>query len=243
MKEGSDLWRQVSARLARSIETGELSPGERLPASSRLAGEFGVHQHTVLKAISHLQDNGLLRVEQGRGTFVVEHPIAFQLGRQTWFEQNLSKQSHTPSRQVLTVTQGPASADVQKALKLPKSANAVCARLLGEADAVPIYIGRHYLPADRFPGLFDVFEDLRKRSSKRVVFAELLAPFGVIEFSRTQAKIRGRLPDLEEARLLRCAPRTPLIETHITLVDRTDEPIVYGVSAYCSDRVELAVDI
>ena len=243
MKESSELWRQVSDKLEQSIASGALSPGERLPASSKLAGEFSVHQHTVLKAIAHLQESGLLRVEQGRGTFVVEHPIAFRLGQQTWYEQNLSEQSRIPSRRVLDVSREAASPQVQKGLALSEGADAVCAKLLGEADGVPIYLGRHYLPAERFPAIGDVFEDLRVRSARRIVFSELLSPFGVDEFSRTRAVIRSRLPDLDEARLLQCAPKAPLLETHITLVDQALEPIVYGVSAYCSDRVELTVDI
>lgn len=243
MKDGPELWRQVSDKLVQSIASGALSPGERLPASSKLAGEFSVHQHTVLKAIAHLQESGLLRVEQGRGTFVVEHPIAFRLGQQTWYEQNLSEQSRIPSRRVLDVHHGVASPEVQKGLGLCDGAFAVCAKLLGEADNVPIYLGWHYLPTDRFPSIAEVFEDLRARGARRIVFSELLSQFGVTDFSRTRARVRSRLPELEEARLLQCGPKTPLLETHITLVDQAREPIVYGVSAYCSDRVELAVDL
>ncbi|MHA7777975.1 phosphonate metabolism transcriptional regulator PhnF [Roseibium sp. M-1] len=243
MRNETDLWRKVSDNLQEAIKSGKLTPGERLPASSRLAEEFGVHQHTVLKAISYLQDHGLLRVEQGRGTFVVEHSIAFRLGRQTWFEQNLSEQSQMPSRHILSVATGPAEPQVHTALGMPADSQLVCARLLGEANGVPIYIGKHYFGAEKCSGIDTVLEDLKTRGASQLVFADILSQFGITGLRRSGVKIRSRLPDNEECRYLQCSPRTPLMETYISLSDSASNPIVYGISSYVSDRVELTIDL
>nr|WP_225129812.1 MULTISPECIES: GntR family transcriptional regulator [unclassified Bradyrhizobium] len=48
-----------------------------------LALEYGVNRHTVRYAIRALEQERLLRVEQGRGTFVVEHPTPYLLSPQT----------------------------------------------------------------------------------------------------------------------------------------------------------------
>ena len=242
-RNGIDLWRQVGETLAADIATGALAPGDRLPASSRLAERFGVHQHTVLKAIAHLQDQGLLRVEQGRGTFVVEHAVQFRLGEQTWFEQNLLESHHVPTRRVLSVIEMPAPPEVAAALAMDPGGEIVRAVLLGEADEVPVYCGRHHFDATRFPGIGDVFRGFGDGRSRNIVFAQILGRYGCADFRRKAIRIRGRLPDADEARDLQMGRTTPLVETRITLVDRQDHPLVYGVAAYCSDRVELAIDL
>ena len=242
-RRGVDLWRQVSETLAKEISGGMLESGERLPASSKLATRFGVHQHTVLKAISHLQEEGLVRVEQGRGTFVVEHPVQFRLGKQTWFEQNLLESQHLPTRTVLSVLEMPAPDEVAVPLGIKPGAEIVRAVLLGEADGVPVYCGRHHFSTQRFPGIGDVFRAFGAERSNDIVFSRILKRYGFGDFRRRAIRIRGRLPDADEARWLQMGRSTPLVETRITLVDQGDRPLVYGLAAYCSDRVELAVDL
>ena len=50
-----------------------------------LSERFGVNRHTVRRAISTLVEQGLLRVEQGRGTFVAEDVVEFVVGERTRF--------------------------------------------------------------------------------------------------------------------------------------------------------------
>ena len=242
-QKGIDLWRQVGETLAEDISSGVLAPGERLPASSKLAERFGVHQHTVLKAISHLQDAGLLRVEHGRGTFVVEHAVQFQLGERTWFEQNLLQSQHVPTRWVLSVLEMRAPLEVAAALNIDQGEETVRVVLLGEADNVPVSYGRHYFATRRFPGIGDVFRGFGEARCRTVVFSQILERYGCGDFRRKTIRIRGRLPDVDEARDLQMGRTTPLVETRITLVDRQDRPVVYSLAAYCSDRVELAIDL
>ncbi len=52
------------------IAAGDLTPGERLPSGRDLARQYGVALMTVQKALSALQDAGLLVSHRGRGTFV-----------------------------------------------------------------------------------------------------------------------------------------------------------------------------
>lgn len=52
------------------ILSGELTPGTKLPPHTQLAKEFGVAALTMRQVLSHLEDDGLISREQGRGTFV-----------------------------------------------------------------------------------------------------------------------------------------------------------------------------
>ncbi|TCO45205.1 regulatory GntR family protein [Kribbella antiqua] len=61
---------QVASGIREAITSGELTPGEKLPAGPKLASTFGVALMTVRRAIETLQSEGLLRSAPGVGVFV-----------------------------------------------------------------------------------------------------------------------------------------------------------------------------
>jgi DNA-binding GntR family transcriptional regulator len=61
---------QVASGIREAITSGELKPGEKLPAGPKLAATFGVALMTVRRAIETLQSEGLLRSAPGVGVFV-----------------------------------------------------------------------------------------------------------------------------------------------------------------------------
>ncbi len=67
------LYAQVKAQLIQRIQSGDWKPGELIPNEFVLAGELGVSQGTVRKALGELTADKLLLRRQGRGTFVAKH--------------------------------------------------------------------------------------------------------------------------------------------------------------------------
>lgn len=63
---------RIGTDLRQQIVSGKLQPGDRLPTEKELAGVFGVSVQTVRQAQQALIQEGLIRKEQGRGTFVSE---------------------------------------------------------------------------------------------------------------------------------------------------------------------------
>jgi DNA-binding GntR family transcriptional regulator len=71
-RHGMDpLYQQVAAVLRTRIESGELPVGRALPSETQLMGEFGVSRITARHAVRLLADEGLVKVVQGRGVFVL----------------------------------------------------------------------------------------------------------------------------------------------------------------------------
>ena len=70
-RTSAPLYRQIEQQLRARIESGELQPGDRLPSVNELRQHYGGINHlTVRQALKHLIGDGLVRAEQGRGTFV-----------------------------------------------------------------------------------------------------------------------------------------------------------------------------
>lgn len=69
------LGQQLVDELRRRVQAGSLGPGERLPPVRGLATSLKVTPETVAGAYKRLVDEGYLRGEVGRGTFVAAPPL------------------------------------------------------------------------------------------------------------------------------------------------------------------------
>jgi GntR family transcriptional repressor for pyruvate dehydrogenase complex len=64
----------VRARIQRMIETGELKPGDRLPAERELAEHFKVSRASLRAALHSIAGMGLLQFRHGSGTYITGGP-------------------------------------------------------------------------------------------------------------------------------------------------------------------------
>lgn len=67
---------EVASRLQQKISNGEFAVGEKLPTEPELMTVFGVGRSTIREAVRNLSNAGLVRVQQGLGTFVEKQHIA-----------------------------------------------------------------------------------------------------------------------------------------------------------------------
>ncbi len=70
------LYIQVASVMRRRIETKQWLPGQKISTLVELEREFAVARVTVRQAIDILREEGLLRSQQGRGTFVAETSVS-----------------------------------------------------------------------------------------------------------------------------------------------------------------------
>ncbi|WP_439574247.1 FadR/GntR family transcriptional regulator [Phreatobacter sp.] len=70
LRPSAKLADEVTSALAARIASGELMPGDRLPAEKELGVSLGVSRSVVREAISRLKHDGLVETRQGAGAFV-----------------------------------------------------------------------------------------------------------------------------------------------------------------------------
>jgi len=71
----TSLKEQVIRELERSILSGDLKPGDRLPPERELADAMGISRSIVNIAILELESRGFLRIVPRRGTFVNDYML------------------------------------------------------------------------------------------------------------------------------------------------------------------------
>jgi len=66
------LYQQLYIQLKQNIESGALSPGDRLPSERKLAANYGISRLTARKAMLLLVQEGYVNSYHGRGAFVAK---------------------------------------------------------------------------------------------------------------------------------------------------------------------------
>jgi GntR family phosphonate transport system transcriptional regulator len=232
---GVTLWRQIAERLSAELMSGALKPGDRLPTELDLADRYSVNRHTVRRAVAALADQGYLRVEQGRGTFVTEHMLDYVLGKRTRFHANLEAQGREPGGRLVASRTERADATVTRELALKVGARVVVIDHIGEADGVPITYGTHYFPAERFRGIDELY-------AQTLSVTAALKQLGVPDYTRRTTRLSARLPTEAEARLLAQAPQRPILQAEAVNIDPNGRPIQYSITRFAGDRVQMLIE-
>ncbi len=233
-RTGSTLWHQIAEVLAGEIESGALRPGEQLPTESRLMQRFAVSRFTIRQTIAHLEARGLVRAEQGRGTFVHKGMIDYPLSRKTRFSKNLTEQGFEPGGELLLHEVIAAPRHVVVRLRLPHGAAVVHQLGVSTADGIPVGLGDNYYPAARF-------HDTERLRLSFPTKSAAFATFGIDYYDRLTTEIEARLPTAEEARILRQPKSTPVMVVRKVDIDKQGVPFAYGEAIWSAERVTFTV--
>lgn len=68
------LYEQIARHITAAVTSGDLAPGDRIPAGRDLAEDWQVGYSTVMHAMAVLQERGIVVAAQGKGTFVAGQP-------------------------------------------------------------------------------------------------------------------------------------------------------------------------
>jgi DNA-binding transcriptional MocR family regulator len=147
-RHAGPLYARLAARLRRSIETGELPAGRKLPPERILASYLGIGRRTVARAYESLGEEGLVDRRQGAGTRVTGPLVRldddFAAKRTTTLQRNIVFGSLTsPSEAVVDML----------SVYAPGDGGLTAAALRSAADALEDLAGAHhgYAPAGFVP--------------------------------------------------------------------------------------------
>ena len=232
---GVAMWRRIADAIRLDIVGGKLARGDKLDGEMALAERFGVNRHTVRRALAALAEEGVVRAEQGRGTFVDQaRRISYRIGKRTRFSEGLAGQAGSLERQLLSSRIENASAAVAAALRIKPGAKTIRLDTLSLADSRPLSRASSWLAYPRFADFPQHFAQ-----NKSVTAAFRAA--GIADYVRASTHISARHADAEETRLLKLAPGAILLVSESIDADPEGKPIQYALSRFPADRMELIV--
>ncbi len=234
-RTGVSVWRQIEDALSADILSGHLH--DRLPNEDALAERFCVNRHTVRQAVKALVERGMVEVQHGRGTFVREDVIDYQVGRRSRLAHSVASARRVGVSRVLVWSAGPASAELRQLLDLPELPNlaeVLCVDSLDVVDDKVIGVCTQYFPLPRFAGLGELY-------ARSGVTHLALAQYGVLHFQRRMSRITASLPTKDVAQQLGQPASLPILTVETVYVDAAGLAIEYGISRFCSTAVQVVM--
>jgi GntR family phosphonate transport system transcriptional regulator len=234
-RTGIALWRQIADKIRQGISAGDFGEGGKLPPETALAERFGVNRHTVRGAIAALVQEGVLRAEQGRGTFVEKRRrLSYPIARRTRFSEGLRDQAQARRGHLLGQAREQADARVAMALGLGPGAPVLRVETMSEADGRPVSRATSWFDAVRFDG---IAEAIAETGSVTLAYRR----HGVEDYFRQSTIVSARHADAEDLAALRLAPGAIVLVAVAVNVDTEGRPIQFSETRFAADRVELAV--
>lgn len=230
------LYRQIKQRLLAEIGEGTYVEGGLLPTESQLCDIYGVSRITVRRAISELQDEGVLEKRPGKGTFVSVQRIVTSLVKLNGFTETYSALGADPHNQLLSIETLPADEATSLALALPLLTPVLLVRRLIRTRKGPITIDQSYFEHERFPGLA---HELRDDVS---LYGLLRQKFG-LEVVHSKRHINVRLAGQLDRQMLGCNLGEPLFDMEKIVYDSLMRPLQRSLLTTPTNRITYTIDV
>ena len=229
-----NLWLSIYQQLNEAIAHGTFAVGEKLPTESALAQRFGANRHTVRRALTALQEEGVVYSRRGSGTFVAERSAVYRMGKRTRLRQGLGPLSQNVGLTVTYSETRVGSAKEISKLQLAEGDQVHMIEGIRDLDARPLSLFQFCYPALLMPEL----PSLMQQSDS---ITEALTKAGFENYQRVETIIGADLADATKANLLACQVGSALLRTRAVDVDSQGQPIAYGQAWFVGSRIELEV--
>jgi GntR family transcriptional regulator len=229
---------QISAWLKELIETGRYQKGEKLPSEIQLAKMCEVNRATLRQAISELTAMGLLRKEQGTGTFVTA-PAPAELRQKlehisstTDLMQDSGITQHT---KILQKRVEQAKDEIAKILFLGSNKKVILVRRVRVGDGTPYIYEESYLP-------YDLFKGILKMDLTGSMYKIISEQFNIV-LARCQQTISAINLDAKIAKILQLSENAAGIFMESLTFDENSIPVEVLYSYHRGDTYKLEIEL
>jgi GntR family transcriptional regulator len=231
------LYAQLADEILRSIEEGQLRVGDRVDSEPELMRRHGVSRATASKALEQLERAGVVRREQGRGTFVQAAPLLQRTPELGSFSESVQHRGHAPSQRLLGMEELDADAAGPLAVHLGTDGPVVRLRRLRLVDGEPIGLHTHLLPhaVVEAAGL-----EADSFAPETASLYALLAAAGV-HVHEAEEHLRSVAASEEEAAVLGVESGAPLMRVVRVSYGPRRAPLEVSDARYLGDRFDYSV--
>jgi GntR family transcriptional regulator len=229
---------QISSWIKELIETGRYRCGDRLPSEIDFSNMCHVNRNTVRQAIASLSNEGILRREKGKGTFVAAPPpgaLIHRMKRISSFSEDLEEHGFRENTKVLKCSVEEPGDSIARELFLRPGSKVAVIRRVRCGGETPFVYEESRLPDDLFGAILDC--DLSGS-----MYRLLTDQFGVV-LARSQQVLRAVNLKGKIAAILTVPPNTPGIFMESVTFDDKNMPVEVLYSYYRGDRYVFEIEV
>jgi GntR family transcriptional regulator len=230
------LYYQLKSILLAQLRQGRWKPNDRLPTEDELGAQFGVSKATVRQALRDLSQAGLVRREQGRGTFVAESRIQFGPRQLNSFSEEMNDCGLEPGSKILEQKLVPATEDIAARLQIEPGAQVFFLKRLRLAGGETMGLQTAHIASMLVPGIEQI--DFGVAS----LYKTLEARYGLVLDHASQKHFAVAVGP-EEAGLLRIAEGSAVLGGERLTFTRDGRPLEFTCSLMRGDRYQIQLKL
>jgi GntR family transcriptional regulator len=216
------LYYQLFQILKQQIDSGDLKPGDIIPTENEFVDKYDISRATVRQAILQLVNDGYLRREKSKGTFVTTPPSKFRFNEGLrGFSAEMKHYGIAYMSKVLEKEVIPANQKLAERLEIPEGELVFYLHRLRVVKSVPFLLDRHYVPYRLVPGIENHLKDNVSLYSILEHDYKLNLHHGWREFEPIRPASK------KEIELLEILPTTQLLYVESVLYDMQNVPVDY----------------
>lgn len=216
------LYYQLFQILKNQIDSGELKSGDSIPTENELMDQYEISRATVRQAILQLVNDGYLRREKSKGTFVTTPPSKFRfIEGLRGFSAEMKQHGIAYESRVIEKNIIAANEKVANRLAIPKGEEVFYMHRLRVVKNVPFLLDRHYVPYKLVPGIEAKLGDNISLYSILEREYKLSLHHGWREFEPVSPSSK------KEIELLEIYPTTHLLYVESVVYDKNNVPVDY----------------
>jgi GntR family transcriptional regulator len=228
------LYMQIHDLVLQHIRDGEYLPGDQVPSELEISARHQVSRMTARKALDLLVSKGFLYRSQGKGTYVAENTVAFNLSTMLSFSRTLQAQGYEVETQLLRKEIIPGAADVLKKLQLQPENHIIVIQRLRRVQGQPATIHTSFLEQRTYEPIMQI--DLTKES-----LLDVIQRISRTAIAYTQDSVQADVATTEEANWLEISPNSPVLRVEGVAYAENGQPTRLTKAVYRGDMFKLIV--
>jgi GntR family transcriptional regulator len=225
---------QVASAIRRRIETGQWKPQEKISTLDELEAEFNVSRVTVSKAIELLEEEKLVKRQQGKGTFVSANSTE---KRWLTLESSWAGMARAIERNVpqFIPTADPPALPTLEPDEAQLTPEYVFLRSVQKKEGVPYALVSVHVARDLYDRHRD---DFMKRTALSV-----LADMQDLRIQKAYQTLEVQTTEKDVANLLRISLSAPTVACRCVVINDQGEAIYVANITYRGDCVKLSMNL
>ena len=231
-RNGLPAYQRIQGVIQKSIDAGQLRPGDVVASERDLAKAHQVSLMTARHALASLEHEGVVERRRGIGTFVASPKIHFN--KLISYTEQMASRSLKASSRILFAKVVSHEQEATARLSLPPTSAIIKLERVRQAVDEPFALETCYLSQAQFPDL------LSAPLGRESLFA-ILERDCKVELRYADEEIDATAADPRIADLLRVPRNEPLLRIRQVIYSTNGKAVLYVLGFYRSDRHNLTI--
>jgi GntR family transcriptional regulator len=225
------LYLKVKKVILEAISVGEIGKNNQLPSEKILCQKFNVSRATIRSALQSLEDDRIIRKQQGVGTFLIQQnqKLKMRIDKVKGFYQLIGDTGHAPSIREEGILREPIDKKISEQLRVPSNTQTLILKRTLMGDSIPAIHIREYIP-------FTILTRLPSDGELPNSIFEISETFCLQRIEYSISEIIPTTVNSSVRDILDLPMREPVLKLEELHFNKNDLPIIFS-EVYVNDNI------